>query len=73
MAMNPTTWGQLIKSKIQALGVVAGVDVDIDALYQALAEAHYEHITGNAVIPAGITLTTPDTVNGATTGTGIVT
>lgn len=43
-----------------------------DALADIISDTIIAEITGNAVVPSGIELTTPDTINGTTTGAGTV-
>jgi len=66
-----------IKTDIIALNSLMKVaplsdDDYADKLAEAIANRVVAEITGDAVVPSGITVSTPDTVSGTTTGTGTV-
>lgn len=78
MALNGTTLGTEIKDAlVTALGIL-GIDIEdedeVEDIWQAIAETIVTHITTNAVVPSGITVSVdPQTHAGSTTGTGTVT
>lgn len=65
MAVNKTT----IKNALKALYASAQSGITDDDFADEMADIIKDAIL-SADVQAGITLTTPDTINGATTGTG---
>jgi hypothetical protein len=76
MAMNGTLLGKDIADEITHADAAADVKAAVLALWQKIGTKIVNHITTNAVIPIGITVSTTGTAaaqTGATTSTGKVT
>lgn len=72
MALNGDALGTAIKNAIN--GLSASEKEDLETVWQTIGGALVSYITSNAevatTVASGIPLTTPDNINGATTGTG---
>jgi len=72
MALNGDDLGTAIKNAIN--GLSASEKEDLETVWQTIGGALVSYITSNAevttTVASGIPLTTPDNINGATTGTG---
>ena len=82
MAMNGNTLGTEIANAITHSEAPAAAKAEVLKLWQKIGNCIVDHITKNAVIPSGISVTTQVSVdptshqgagNGATSGTGKVT
>jgi len=72
MAMSISGLKNLIISNMEAQFGTPDDSEKLEKFATAMATAIYTEITTNAQVPAGITVTTPDTLTGATTGTGTI-
>ena len=75
MPLNPVTLGPEIVTKIKEVkALTPAQEADAIDTWTKVAEAIIAHFIANGVISTtvapGILLTTPDTINGATTGPG---
>jgi hypothetical protein len=62
-----------LQAALEAIDAEAQAAPMSSAVYNAkIAKAHSDFIkTGTVTVPIGVTVTTPDTINGATTAAGI--
>jgi hypothetical protein len=76
MAINRSTRKTAIQGKLVALYALAKVaplsDSDFASEMADIICDILDEITSNAQVNTGIALTTPDTINGSTTGTGTI-
>jgi len=75
MAMNGNTMGQEVATAIMNSEATPEAKAAATELWQKICTAIVNHITTNAVVPAGITVATsggPTSQTGSTTATGSV-
>ncbi|GHU10326.1 hypothetical protein FACS1894151_09590 [Spirochaetia bacterium] len=76
MAMDGDTMGDAVAAALaQVIASQGQGQPDIDrmkTIWETICNEIVDHIKQNAVVMSGITLTTPDTINGTTTGNGRV-
>ena len=77
MALSKSRLKSALKAKLITLYTLTKTtpmsDSDFaDQMADIISDEIIDEFTGNAQVPSGITLTTPDTINGSTTGTGTI-
>jgi len=72
MAMNGNAMGQEVATAIMASGATPEAKAAVTEMWQKICTAIVGHITTNAVVPAGITVSTSGG-GGSTTAPGSVT
>lgn len=72
MALSAARLKADLKSRIIARRGAPDDPVQLDGFCEDVANAIVAEITGFATVPAGISVTTPDTINGTTTAPGTV-
>jgi len=76
MAMNGNTMGTAVANAIMDLKASPEAKLEVTKIWQKICTEIVNHIVQNAVVPAGITVTTTGSAaaqSGSTTGTGKVT
>ena len=71
--LKTAIYGRLLTLFTQAENTEMTKETYADTMSSIIAEEIVNEITANAVVPSGIAVSTPDTINGSTTGTGTVT